>query len=410
MVNPTAPRPAWPRRVPVLDWIRVGLFVLGGVCVATGLLPFTEAEATMRRVLPILAFLATVIILAELTAEAGVFDVIAARIAIAGRGRFVALFGMCGVFAAVTTIALNLDTTAVLLFPVMLATARKVGMPGLPLAMTTLWLANTASLLLPVSNLTNLLAANRVDLGVTEYAQVMGLPQVASIAVTMVCLWAFYWRPGVRGLGGGGPLGHRYTVPPAHTPRDRTLFWTAAGACVVFLVCVAVNAPLQIASTICAALLAVAFAVRMRDRLRWSLLPWRLLIFVTGLFLVVQTISAHGLDDVMRALIGPDGGAGGVFRAAGTGAGAANLVNNLPTYLAGEAVVAPANHTQLLGLLIGTNVGPLVTPWASLATLLCYERARAEGVRVPLGRFVWTGLATAVATLLASVTALVLTG
>lgn len=409
MVKPRRPRPAWPRRIPVLDWIRVGLFVLGGVFVATGLLPYADAEATMRRVLPILAFLATVIILAELTAEAGVFDVIAARIAIAGRGRYAALFGMCGAFAAVTTIALNLDTTAVLLFPVMLATARKVGMPGLPLAMTTLWLANTASLLLPVSNLTNLLAANRVDLAVTDYAAVMGLPQAASIAVTMVFLWLFYWRPGVRG-GAGEPVAPRYTVPAPHTPRDRPLFWTAAAACVVFLVCVAVNAPLQIASTICAALLAGAFAVRMRDRLRWSLLPWRLLIFVTGLFLVVQTISAHGLDDVMRALIGPDGGATGVFRAAGTGAGAANLVNNLPSYLAGEAVVPAANHTQLLGLLIGTNVGPLVTPWASLATLLCYERARTEGVRVPLGRFVWTGLVTAVATLLASITALVLTG
>ena len=392
------------RRVPALDWIRVGLFVLGAIFVATGLLPVADAEATMRRILPILAFLATVIILAELTAEAGVFDVIAARIAIAGRGHFVALFGMCVAFAAATTIALNLDTTAVLLFPVMLATARKVGMPGLPLAMTTLWLANTASLLLPVSNLTNLLAANRVDLAVPEYARAMGVPQVASIAVTMVCLWLFYWRRGARGR-----TGDRYAVPEPHTARDRPLFWTAAAACLVFLACVAVNAPIQIASAICAAIVAGAFAVRMRERLRWSLLPWRLLIFVTGLFLVVQTISAHGLDDVMRALIGPDGGTAGVFRAAGTGAGAANLVNNLPSYLAGEAAVPVANHAQLLGLLIGTNVGPLITPWASLATLLCYERARTEGVPIPLRRFVLTGVVTAVTTLLAATAALVLT-
>lgn len=405
MVSGAGVRLAWLRRVAVLDWIRVGLFVLGGVCVATGLLPYAEAEATMRRILPILAFLAAVIILAELTAEAGVFDVIAARIAIAGRGRYAALFGMCVAFASATTIALNLDTTAVLLFPVMLATARKVGMPGPPLAMTTLWLANTASLLLPVSNLTNLLAANRVALGVTEYASVMAAPQVASIAVTMVCLWLFYWRKGLRD---GDP--ERYTVPQPHTPRDRSLFWIASAVCAVFLVCVAVDAPIQIASAICAALLAVAFAVRMRDRLRWSLLPWRLLVFVTGLFLVVQTISAHGLDDIMRALVGPDGGAAGVFRAAGTGAVVSNVVNNLPAYLAGEAVVPVANHTQLLGLLIGTNVGPLVTPWASLATLLCYERARAEDVRIPLRRFVLTGLVTALATLLASITALVLTG
>lgn len=67
-------------------------------------------------------------------------------------------------FAGLTTIALNLDTTAVLLTPVMLALATRVGIAPLPLAMTTVWLANTASLLLPVSNLTNLLAAERVAL------------------------------------------------------------------------------------------------------------------------------------------------------------------------------------------------------------------------------------------------------
>jgi len=384
------------RRVAVLDWIRVGLFALGIGCVATGLLPWGEAEATVRRILPILLFLATVIILAELTAQAGVFDVIAARIAIVGRGNYPALFVMCVAFASVTTIVLNLDTTAVLLCPVLLATARTVGMPGLAPAMTTLWLANTASLLLPVSNLTNLLAADRVDLGVTQYARVLGAPQAAAIGVTMASLWIFYWRRRHRDAD-------TYTVPAPRVPRDRPLFWICAAACVIFVVCTAVNAPIQIASTGCAALVAAAFFVRMRDRLHWRLLPWRLLIFVIGLFLVVQTVSVHGLDEVMRALIGPDDGPGGAFRAAGTGAGFANLVNNLPSYVAGEAAVPMANHTQLLGLLIGTNVGPLITPWASLATLLCYERARAEGVRISLPRFALTGASTAIAALCAAV-------
>jgi len=121
---------------------------------------------------------------------------------------------------------------------------------------------------------------------------------------------------------------------------------------------------------------------------------------------VVQTIGRHGLDRVAGALIGVDGGAEGAFRAGATGAALSNLVNNLPSYVAGEAVVPVGNHVQLLALLIGTNVGPLATPWASLATLLWYERCRAAGVTVPMRRFLLTGAGLALACTAATVAAL----
>jgi arsenical pump membrane protein len=98
-----------------------------------------------------------------------------------------------------------------------------------------------------------------------------------------------------------------------------------------------------------------------------------------------------------------------VFRAAGAGALLSNLLNNLPTYVAGEAVVPVANHVQLLGLLLGTNVGPIVTPWASLATLLWYERCRANGLRISWGRFALTGVVTSLTALAAATAMLVAT-
>ncbi|MDT4987760.1 MAG: arsenical pump rane protein, partial [Micromonosporaceae bacterium] len=148
------------RRPDTLAWITVAVSVLGVAAVLFGRLPVSVATATLHRVLPLLLFLGFVVILAELTAKAQVFDVLAARIAIAARGNYVVLFILCAVLAAATTAFLNLDTTAVLLTPVMLAVATAMRIPPLPLAMTTVWLANTASLLLPVSNLTNLLATN----------------------------------------------------------------------------------------------------------------------------------------------------------------------------------------------------------------------------------------------------------
>ena len=122
------------RKPSMLDWIRVGLLIAGVLCVLTGLLPAAQAEDNIRRIAPLLLFLGSVIVLAKLTRDAQVFDVIAVRMAILGRGNYLALFLFCVVFASLTTIFLNLDTTAVLLTPVMLALAsrakRKLGSRG----------------------------------------------------------------------------------------------------------------------------------------------------------------------------------------------------------------------------------------------------------------------------------------
>jgi hypothetical protein len=70
-------------------------------------------------------------------------------------------------------------------------------------------------------------------------------------------------------------------------------------------------------------------------------------------------------------------------RAAAAGAVLSNLVNNLPAYLAGEAALQLQGHQPVFGLLIGVNVGPVVTPWVSLATLLWMERCRSAVIAVP---------------------------
>jgi Na+/H+ antiporter NhaD/arsenite permease-like protein len=180
------------RRLKVLDWIALGLLASGLVCVASGLLPRSEAEDTVARILPLLAFLGSVIVLAELTAQTEFFDLLAIRIAVVARGSYLALFGLSLGFAALTTVFLNLDTTAVLLTPVMLAMAARVGIASTPLAMTIVWPANIASLLLPVSNLTNLLAAQRVGLPVLAFAERMALPQLGALGATAACLWSSF--------------------------------------------------------------------------------------------------------------------------------------------------------------------------------------------------------------------------
>ncbi|EXG79644.1 SLC13 family permease [Cryptosporangium arvum] len=390
MVSDSSVRRRW---LEPLDWVGLGLFALGLIGLVTGLVPLRDAEGTMHRVVPLLLFLGTVIVLAELTARAEVFDVVASWLARLGRGRYPVLFALCVGFATLVTAILNLDTTAVLLTPVMLALATRLEVAPLPFAMTTVWLANTASLLLPVSNLTNLLAADRVGLSPVGFALRMALPELASVLATAACLWLLYWRR---------RSSERYVVPERHRPPDRRLTAIAAAACVLFVVLVLVGVPLEAAAPVCAVVVVVAFAVRDRDALRWSLVPWRLLVLVTGLFLVMDAIGRLGLSDLLRTVLGDDPGLG---RVAAVGAVLANVVNNLPAYVAVEAAVHP---DALLGLLVGVNVGPIVAPWASVATLLWYERCRSAGVPISWWRFAATGLVTAVVALTAAVGALAL--
>ncbi|MET7326834.1 SLC13 family permease [Nonomuraea sp. NPDC005650] len=385
------------RRFGVLDLIRFGLLILGVVFVSTGLLPWEEALASLDEIWPLLIFLVAIIVLAELTKEAQVFDAIAARMAVLGRGNYAALFFLCTAFASFITIFLNLDTTAVLLTPVMLALAPKARIAALPLAMTTIWLANTASLLLPVSNLTNLLGMEKIGLDAQEFAARMWAPQLASIAVTMAFLWVFYWRRGER-------RDLRYTPPVLEPVADRVLFGAASAGCLLFIAMLLLKAHVAIAATAAAAIVVAAFLVRARGRLTWSLVPWQLVIFVTGLFLVVPTLSRHGLSDLMTWMVGTEGDP---YRTAAVGAGLSNAINNLPAYKAVEIVIPATGQDQLLALLAGTNVGPVITPWASLATLLWFESCRRHEVTVPMRRFLLTGTGLAVVGLLATVWALV---
>jgi arsenical pump membrane protein len=325
------------------------------------------------RTLPVLLFLVAITVLAELADEAGVFDVAAHKAARLARGRTLVLFGLVVLLATATTVLLSLDTTAVLVTPVVLALAAQLELAPLPFAMATVWLANTASLLLPVSNLTNLLAVDRLDLTTTAYVGKLALPAPAAVAVTVVVLLVLHRRP----------LATRYALPDAPAADDAPLFWLTAASCLLLVPLLLLGVEVAVAAGLCAGVTVAAFAWRRRDALRWGLVPLRLVVTVLVLFLVVEAVGPHGLDALLRH------GIGGDLQTAVTAAGGANLVNNLPAYLAVERVVP---HDQLLPLLLGVNLGPLVTPWGSLATLLWADRCRARGLTISWPRFALSGL------------------
>ena len=141
----------------------------------------------------------------------------------------------------------------------------------------------------------------------------------------------------------------------------------------------------------------MAFALRRPSALRLGLVPWSTLLFAAGLFLVVAAAQSLGLARVIGDVVGTGTSFGDLVRLSGGAALSANLVNNLPAYLALEPV--GGSPLRLVAILIGVNVGCIVTPWASLATLLWHGRLSGLDVEVPWGRFALAGLAITVVAL-----------
>ncbi|WP_092506698.1 SLC13 family permease [Agrococcus jejuensis] len=370
------------------------LVVAGVVLLATGVLPMDAAAAIGERTWPVLLFVVAATIVAELAAVAGVFHAIAERLGAIGLGRAWVVWLLVVALAAVATIMLSLDTTAVLLTPVVVLLARHLRLDPLPFALTTVWIANTGSLLLPVSNLTNLLAEHELGLGPAQFAALMAPAAVVGIVVPAVAVALTHRRS----------LAARFERQPVEAEPDRVLT-IGAGVVVALLVPALVSGvEVWIPASAAALLLLVLVAVRRRAALRWSLVPWQIVALAVGLFLVVETLHARGLASVLAPIVGTSDGLGDLLRLAGSGALLANGVDNLPAYLALEPLAT--DPLRMAALLVGVNAGALVTPWASLAILLWHDRLVAMGVRLSWGRYMLLSVVVAPVTVVLAVVAL----
>nr|WP_232223529.1 SLC13 family permease [Arthrobacter sp. FB24] len=379
----------------IRSYLLPGAMLAAGVAaLAAGALPGPAFGDLAARTIPILSFVLAMSLVTELLDEAGLFRVVTDRLAALGRGRVFSLWLLVIAVATVSTVFLSLDTTAVLVTPVVVLLAVHARIPPLPFALTSIWLANTASLLLPVSNLTNLLAQDRLGLSPLGFAALVWAPALVGLAVPLALLWLAFRRE-LRGT---------YGPQPVHRVRDRGLLIIAAGTLLVLLPALVSGVPVQYPAMAAAAFLLAVFLRRRPAALRWSMVPWRPLMLTVGLFMIVEALHANGLTLLLAGVAGSGDSLPALLQLAGLGAGAANAANNLPAYLALEPVAG--SPARLAALLIGVNLGPLVSPWASLATLLWHERLRALNVRIRWGGFALAGLVAAALTVPLAVVAL----
>jgi arsenical pump membrane protein len=342
-----------------------------------------------------LLFLLSLLALSLLISKSGFFEWAAIRCAQVAKGDAHSLYRNAFVAGAIITAILSLDTTAVMLTPVMLALVKRLKVPAAPYVVLCAFVANVGSLALPISNLTNLLFADAFHQTFAAFAARMIAPQLVALVTTYAVLrWHFRRELPKRFDGESLP-------DPASVVPNHAYFLFCVTVLAVVLICYFL-APLMglepyVFAFAGSAVLAFAGMAGGRVRIRAAReLAWDLFPFVIGLFIAVQGLENLGIVGVESGWLASmrPGSPEKLLSAAGATALASNFMNNLPAALIARSVLL-RSHSHMgtvLAALIGADAGPMITPFGSLATMLVFAFARRDGEEVHAGRLVVLGL------------------
>lgn len=359
-----------------------------------------------------------IIIISLLLDKAGFFEWAALHVARWGRGSGRRLFALLVLLGAGVAALFANDGAALILTPIviaMLAALRFTPKATLAYVMAAGFIADTASLPLVVSNLVNIVSADYFKIGFARYAGVMVPVNLVAVAATLAVLLAFF----------------RHDIPqdydmtqlkrPAKAIRDRATFnagWWVLGMLLVgFFGLERVGVPISaVAAFGAAVLLAVAargHVISTRQVIRDA--PWKIVVFSLGMYLVVFGLRNAGLTDVLASALNVCARYGVWGAALGTGlitAVLSSIMNNMPTVLIGALSIDASSaqgavrEAMIFANVIGSDLGPKITPIGSLATLLWLHVLAEKNIAISWGYYFRVGIVLTLPVLLVTLSAL----
>lgn len=373
------------------------------VVLLTGIVTLDEAREELTSMAPTVVFLVAVLVLAHAADALGVFrwvSQILQQKSLADPQRLLMyVFGA----AALTTAVLSLDATVVLLTPAVIAAARSIGASPRPHSYASAHLSNSASTLLPVSNLTNLIAFAATGLTFLHFTALMALPWVVTIAAEYLIFRLFFRSELVRDDSADPPAAAR-SAPAPILPLT-VIGLTLLGFAVSGFFGIE---PAWIAVVGASVLGAIALARHRTTaaKMIYAADLW-FCAFVLVLGIIVAGVANGPVGEWIAQILPGDTSYGSLLFVAAVAAVASNLVNNLPaTLLMIAALGTAAPPALVLAMLIGVNLGPNLTYVGSLATMLWRRVATSAGAPPTLATFTLLGIITTPLTLLAAVSAL----
>lgn len=393
----------------------IGWSALLGASLAllSGVVSLTDVPTVIGYVWNATLTLIGVLLITLLLDEAGFFEWCALLVARLAAGSGPRLFVLIVLLGALTAALFTNDGGVLILTPTVLALLRRLRLGGsavLAFVMAAGFISDTASLPLVVSNLTNIITADYFGIGFSDYARVMLPVNAVAVLSSLAVLWLMYRR--------AVPARFDPALLPdlQGTVRDETTFRAGIVMLVLLLSGMFLLEPLGVPVSAIAlgsagALLLVARRGRIislnrvvRDA------PWHVIVFSLGMYVVVFGLRNAGLTDLLAQAVAP---ALSSPLAASLGFGSliaalSSLTNNLPAVLIGALTVdASAAEGQLRQVLVyanvvGSDIGPKLTPIGSLGTLLWLHVLKKRGVLISWGQYFAAGIRLTVPVLLAT--------
>ncbi len=361
-----------------------------------------------------------IIIISLLLDEAGFFEWTALHVARWGGGRGRRLFALIVLLGAAVSAFFANDGAALILTPIVMAMLLALGFtPAATLAfvMAAGFIADTGSLPLIVSNLVNIVSADFFNISFARYAAVMVPVNLVSVAATLLVL-SLYFRRSIPVHYDGSQL-----KQPDAAIRDLATFragWVVLGLLLIsFFTLEGVGVPVSaIAALGALALLVVAgrgHVISIRKVVREA--PWPIVIFSLGMYLVVYGLRNAGLTEMIAGLLDYFADQGLWTATLGTGVLTAllsSIMNNMPTVLVGALSIDASQATgavkeaMIYANVIGSDLGPKITPIGSLATLLWLHVLARKGMTITWGYYFRVGIVLTLPVLFITLAALAL--
>ena len=391
-----------------------------GLALIAGAVTFQDIALVWAIVWNATATFIAVIIISLLLDEAGFFQWAALHVARWAKGDGRRLFVFTVLLGAVVSALFANDGAALILTPIVISillALRFSAASTLAFVMAAGFIADTASLPLVVSNLVNIVSADYFGLGFSEYASVMVPVNVVSVACTLLVLYGFFRRD----------IPRHYALDdlpePREAIRDPLTFYVGWAVLVLLLTGLfalePMGIPVSVIAAVCAALLFAVAArghiISTRRVLREA--PWQVVTFSLGMYLVVYGMKNAGLTTYLTMALNHMAEFGLWGATLGTGLLAAllsSVMNNMPAVLLGALSI---QDTQASGVIreamiyanvIGSDLGPKITPIGSLATLLWLHVLARKGIRITWGYYFKTGVILTLPILLVTLSALAL--